>query len=340
MIADTPQGAGISVEFFNEVKDIYFQEVALKKIDIGAGMIHGLADDFSSDVSGRIIMAHTALPLTAKQKEIGSSAPFGTVDVLITDYASIIRSIANHFLTAYFDKVPAHNLVKLLNNRIVEFNPGTILLRKGEVNKDILLLLTGNVEMINQEEGIYNLISAGGLIGEYSGLHGFKTNATYRSISYIQALILPSASYARFVKENRMYRQIERLYENREFLQKSWLFGESISPTIQGGIAERMELSNYYHSGVPVERIDSATLYLVKSGTLARTVNGETRELLHAGDFFGEEFTFFGEERRYEMVVTEPASLYEVPAAIFKEIPIVLWKLLETYQRRRKRLYE
>ncbi len=336
MIADTPQGAGISAEFFTEVKEIYFQEVALKKIDIGAGMIHGLADDFSDDHSGRIILAHTALPLTAKQKEIGSSAPFGTVDVLIPDYASIIRSIANNFLSAYFDKVPAHTLIKLLNNPIAEFNPGTILMRKGEVNKEILLLLTGNVEMINQEAGVYNLLSAGGMIGEYSGLHGLTTNATYRSISYIQALVLPSVSYARFVKENRMYRQIERLHENREFLQHTWLFGESISPTVQGRIAERMELSNYYHGGVPLERIDNALLYLVKSGTLARTVNGETREVLRAGDFFGEECAFFGEERRYEMVVTEPASLYEVPAAIFKEIPVVLWKLLESFQRRKR----
>lgn len=336
MIADTAEKSGITAEFFEQVKEHYFQQVALKKIDIGAGMIHGLADDFADDHSRRIILAHTALPLTHKQKEIGSSAPFGTVDVLITDYACIIRSIANNFLSSYFDKVPAHALVKLLNNPIVEFNPGSILLRKGEVNKEILLLLTGNVEMINEEDGVYNLLSAGGLIGEYSGLHGFPTNATYRSISYIQALVLPAASYARFVKENRMYRQIERLYENRDFLQKTWLFGESISPTMQGRIAERMELTNYYQSGVPLERIDDTLLYLVKSGTLARTINGETRELLHAGDFFGEEFTFFGEERRYEMVVTEPASLYEMPAEIFMEIPVVLWKLLETYQRRKR----
>lgn len=136
-----------------------------------------------------------------------------------------------------------------------------------------------------------------------------------------------------------MYRQIERLHENREFLQKTWLFGESISPPIQGRIAERMELVNYYRSGVAVEQIDGSALYLVQSGTIQRFVDGETRELLQAGEFFGEESAFFGATRGYQMVVAEPASIYQVPADLLREIPVVLWKLLETYQRR-KGVYE
>jgi len=336
MITNRPEEPGVSREFFETTKEVYFQPVELKKIDIGAGMIHGLAEDFKHDVSKRIILAHTALPLVAKQKEIGSSAPFGTVDVLIPDYANIIRSIANSFLSAYFNTVPAHNLKKLLNNRIVEYNPGSILLRNGEVNRDILLLLTGNVEMINEEEGIYNLLSAGGLIGEYSGLHGFKTNATYRSISYIQALVLPAASYSQFVKENRMYRQIERLYENREFLQKTWLFGESISPTMQGVIAEGMVLSNYYQGGEPLT-LDRDSLFLVKSGTLTRVTDGEARESLHPGDFFGEEGAFALTSQEYTVVVGEPASLYAIPITLLQAIPVVMWKLLEAFQKRRHR---
>ncbi len=336
MIAGEPAEPGVSREFFEAVKEGCLQPVALKKIDIGAGMIHGTAEDFQDDPSGRIILAHTAVPLTTRQKEIGSSAPFGTVDVLVPDYSNTIRSIASNFLTAYFDKVPVHNLTKLLNNRIVEYNPGSIILRKGEVNKDIFLLLSGNAEMINEEEGIYNILSAGGLIGEYSGLHGFRTNATYRSISYIQALLLPVGSYAQFVKENRMYRQIERLHENRQFLQKTWLFGESISPPVQGMIAEKMELSNYYHGGEPLEKIDASAIYLIKNGVLARTADNRTRETLRSGDFFGEESAFFNEKMEDRMVVAEPASVYEVPFAVLKEIPVVLWKLLETHEKRKK----
>ncbi|MCF6290573.1 MAG: cyclic nucleotide-binding domain-containing protein [Desulfobacterales bacterium] len=336
MIAKEPTEPGVTREFFETVKEECLHPVALKKIDIGAGMIHGTTEDFKEDPSDRIILAHTAVPLTTRQKEIGSSAPFGTVDVLVPDYSNTIRSIASNFLRAYFDKVPVHNLTKLLNNRIVEYNPGSIILRRGEVNKDIFLLLSGNAEMINEEEGIYSILSAGGLIGEYSGLHGFRTNATYRSISYIQALLLPVGSYAQFVKENRMYRQIERLHENRQFLQKTWLFGESISPPVQGTIAEKMELSNYYHSGEPLEKIDPSAIYLIKNGALARTAAGRIRETLRSGDFFGEESAFFNEKTDDRMVVAEPASVYEVPFAVLKDIPVVLWKLLETYERRKK----
>lgn len=335
MITADSAASGISREFFNSTKEVYFQKVALKKIDVGAGMIHGVTEDFKSDDSNRIILAHTALPLTIRQKEIGSSAPFGIVDVLIRDHSHNIRTLAHTFLKAYFPAVPSHALAKLLNNTIVSYNPGTIILRNGEVNRDILLLLTGTVEMINEDDGVYNLLSAGGLIGEYSGLHGFKTNATYRSISYIQTLILPAASYTQFVKENRMYRQIERLYENREFLQKTWLFGESISSPIQGRIAERMELANYYQSGVALTGIIANHLAIIKSGTLSRTLDGVGCESLQAGDFFGEESAFFGAAQRSELVVVEPVSLYTIPADLLREIPVVLWKLLEVYQRRR-----
>ncbi|MBT4117759.1 MAG: hypothetical protein HN861_06810, partial [Rhodospirillaceae bacterium] len=47
------------------------------------------------------------------------------------------------------------------------------ILKKRQVNDDIFLILTGNVEQINSEESYYNAISAGGMVGEYSGIHGF-----------------------------------------------------------------------------------------------------------------------------------------------------------------------
>jgi len=302
MITDDSSEPGIDKTYHESVKETCLEPVHLKKIDIGEGMIHGSAEDFEHDTSDRIILAHTAVPLTRRQKEIGSSAPFGTVDVLVPDYANTIRSIARRFLTSYFETVPVHNLTTLLNNKIVEYNPGSIVLRKGEVNKHIYLLLSGTVEIINSEEGRYNILSAGGLIGEYSGLHSFQASATCRSISYIKALQLPAGSYARFVKENRMYRKIERLHENRGFLQKTWLFGESISPQIQAKIAENMVLTNYYHGGEPLESISESSIYVLKNGILERLADGQVQETLQPGDFFGEDAAFFGETAAFEMV--------------------------------------
>ena len=338
MVTEDSSIPGISMEFFETVKSEYLTTVDLKKIDIGAGMIHGTIEDFKEDTSGRIILAHTAVPLTLKQKKTSSSAPFGAVDVLIPDYSNLLRTIARDFLKAYFSDIAEHNLTKLLNNRIVEFNSGTIILREEEKNSDILLLLTGNVEMINDKKGIYTTLSAGGMIGEHSGLHGHTINETYRSISYVQALCIPATSYVQFIKTNKMYRKIEKLHENKEFLRETWILGESITPPVQNRIAGKMKLKNYYRSGSAMEQADGCSIYLLKSGKLRREIKGETREILQPGDFWGEELMLAKSTISYQMIVEEPSSVYVVPFTVLEDIPIVLWKFLETNEKR-KNLY-
>jgi hemerythrin len=158
---------------FEAVRQEYLAKVDLKKIDVGGGMIHGAAEDLLEDTSDKIILSHQSEALTSSQKEIGSSAPFGMADVLIADQSDNMRRIAFEFLRANFPDIEKHHFRTMLNNQIVEFMPGTIILKKRQVNDDIFLILTGNVEQINSEESYYNAISAGGMVGEYSGIHGF-----------------------------------------------------------------------------------------------------------------------------------------------------------------------
>ncbi len=74
---------GISQAFYDKVKADYAAPADVKKIDIGGGMIHGMVEDFRADTSGKIVLAHIARDLTVAEKEIGSGAPFGAVDVII-----------------------------------------------------------------------------------------------------------------------------------------------------------------------------------------------------------------------------------------------------------------
>jgi len=73
------------------VRAAYLNPADLKKIDVGGGMIHGSARDFRSDTSDRILLAHRAGDLTSEEKEIGSSAAFGTVDVLVAGQSEGMR---------------------------------------------------------------------------------------------------------------------------------------------------------------------------------------------------------------------------------------------------------
>jgi len=334
MISEPDAPMGISQACFDRTRKEYLTHVELKKIDIGGGMIHGQASDFQRDKSDKIILAHQSLPLTSFQKEIGSSAPFGVVDVLIPDRSDNLRRFAFEFLRVYLEPLDRHYLRTLLNCPITKFRPGSIILKKGQITDNIFLVLTGNVEKINSKEGIYNIISAGGLVGEHSGMHTSLSNFTYRSISFVSALRLPSKLYVRFIRRGGLYNRIERLYEGREFLERTWLLGESISPSVQNRIVDAMSAHKHKKRQSAFEGLTPGSIGVVKSGEYERLVDGEVIEKLGIGSFFGEEQVLFRATPKFEYTAKESSSVYEIPGDIIFDIPILMWKLLETHERR------
>lgn len=70
-------------EFYTKMLEKYMEPADLKKIDIGGGMIHGLASDFAGDTSKKIILGHYHRRLTARELKIGVSQTFGDFDILI-----------------------------------------------------------------------------------------------------------------------------------------------------------------------------------------------------------------------------------------------------------------
>ena len=73
-------------------------------------------------------------------------------------------------------------------------------------------------------------------------------------------------------------------------------------------------------------------LFLVQSGRLERifTEDGKTQEL-GPGSFFGGEAALFKDPVVFAYRTLEPAGIYEVPIDTLRDVPIVLWKLFETY---------
>ena len=337
MIADNGPQTGISQEFFNTVKRNYLQSAHLKKIDIGGGLVHGDAEDFREDVSEKIILSHTSLGLTQQQKQIGSGASFGIADVLIPAYQDYARRNAFQYLRSYFPTVALYKIKVLLNNSAATFNPETIILKSGMTHKEIFLILTGNVEQIYSDTDRPSILSAGAMIGEISGLKEMPSTETYRAISFVHALQLPNRLYLEFVKQNDLYANIERLQERRGFLLRTWLFGYTISYTKQNEIAQSMVLHQYPEGKVFPEN-DNSNLNLVCRGKLQIFIGDNASETLSAGHFFGEEGVLFETSSILQMRAMEPSEIYQIPSKLLLDIPIIRWKLLEVFKKRREYL--
>jgi len=332
MIVEDDVEVGISQVFFEKVKESYLVEVELKKLDIGGGMIHGDAEDFRQDRTEKIVLAHTAFELTDQQKEIGSGAPFGTIDVLIPTTQDFSWGIASEFLHAYFPSVPVHEIGILLNNPIKVFNPESILLKKGEKTNDIFLVLTGSVEQI-QTENRSNLLSAGALIGEAPGLLDEPSSETYRATSFSRVLQIPRGLYLSFVKRNDLYDRIKKLQERRDFLQRTWLLGEAVSCPTQSRIAETAQLRQYAE-GCEITYDALSSLNIVVCGRVERFIRDDSFEIIGMGNFFGEESAVFGIPSVSHFRAIEPTEVYQIPGSVLADIPVIRWKLLETFEKR------
>lgn len=333
MVTDDPKAIGISPAYYERIRKEYLTRVHIKKIDVGGGLIHGDAEDFNDDPSEKIFLSHTSTDLSNKQKEIGSGAPFGMVDVLIPTSQDYLHLYALEFLKSYFPSAPLHELRILLNNELIAFNPESILLKSGVISDVVYLILTGNVEQIQTELGVHNILSAGALIGEMSALDRVPSLGTYRAANFVQALRLPRTLYFKFVNRNKLYPNIKRLQDNREFLQKTWLFGEVVSYPIQNKLAQSMYFQHYAAGQVFPKEIHSA-VFLVKRGKLERYIEEDVFETLTSGHFFGEECVLFGTTSLFQVRAVEPTEIYKIPGDVLLDIPVVRWKLFETFQRR------
>ena len=105
MVTDRDEAPGINQAAFDRFRSAYLVAADVKKVDVGGGLIHGNAKDFRDDASTRILLAHRAGELMPEEKEIGSSAVFGSVDVLVAGQSDFMRHHAFYYLASHLPGV-------------------------------------------------------------------------------------------------------------------------------------------------------------------------------------------------------------------------------------------
>ena len=333
MITEDDEAPGVDKSFYTRIVSDYLTKVDVKKVDIGGGMIHGMASDFKTDKSRKIILSHLARRLTGEERTIGSGAPFGTVDVLIPSSQEYLWRFANEYLRAYFPTLPLHQLRVLLNNPLVEFNPETILIKEGDSNAYIYLILTGEVEMLGSESGVRSLLSTGSFIGEFIGLHDLPASETYRAITFLQTLRFPCDLYLEFIRQNNLFSSISRLQERREFLRRTRLCSEGMTDVVLNRIADAMT-SKIFSPGEVVSVRDPVAVLVVNRGTVEHRLGDKLLETSEEGDFFGEEMALYSTPSVFSSIAATSVEVFIVPAVSIRDVPVVRWNLLESHERR------
>jgi hemerythrin len=327
--ADAP---GVSKAFAERLERELLAPADLKKLDAGGGLIHGAASDFARDQSGRLILSHVVGELSDAQKEIGSNAVFGREDVLIPANVDYEAQSAFRFLSAYFPEASAHSVRMLANCRLVPFNAGSIIYKKGEQVRSLFLILNGVGEVVDTQQGTHKFLSGGTLVGELASLVDEPSFWTVRACSYVTALEIPRQLYLAFIRENSLEDATRRLLANRRFLQGTWLFGEMLSFPVERAISSEME-RRHAAAGSRIEPGAVPQLCLVAGGEVELLRERKPWERLSVGGFWGEDAVLDG-KRIYEARAVTDVDLFQVPSRLIAGIPIVQWRLLQTREKR------
>jgi hemerythrin len=333
MVTDQQAEPGLDRQAFERTREAYLVPVDLKKIDVGRGMIHGDAKDFRADTSTRILLAHCSGALTPVEKEIGSSAAFGSSDALVEGQSDGLRRHAFTYLAAHLPGAPLHNLMMLLNHPITEINPGAIILKEGEMSLGVLLLVSGRVEKIRASDNLFGNLPVGSLIGDSSMLDHRPSRHTYRASSFVRALRLPAGLYAEVVQRNGLLDRMRRGADLRAFMDTTNLFGEGLSVAVLGRIIDGAQ-EKCFQAGEAIAGPDIQILNIIRSGLVERVMGGRVLDVLKARDFFGEEGAIFKVPYLFSLRVMEETAVLQIPGALLEDVPILRWKLFENYQQR------
>jgi hemerythrin len=359
MVTEDPKKNGLSRDRYDAFTQKMLTPVNVKKIDIGGGLIHGRAEDFSSDASGKVYLSHTSLPLTDSQKEIGSCAAFGQQDVLVLMHADAPVKAGIRVLREYFPAASDDDVAMLGNCQIDHIVPDTIVQRADTPVVDVLFILSGVMELIDSKTGLHNRKSAGSFIGELDCFGGGTALRTCRAVSHVTALRVPCPIFMEFLRRAGVEDLLRQLYGNRQILQGTWLFGEMVSFPLQLRIARAMERRFMKEDDVLAPR-GKAEILLLDEGLVSVFLGPRPIENLKPGGFFGEETLMrgarelppdwrkrfarpsargrggSGEHHLFEARALLPSTLYAIAADVIEDIPVIQWKLMETYERRLK----
>ncbi len=197
MVGDGPND--VPAEFIEQIKKDYKLPADLKKLDIGGGMIHGVAEDYHDDPSKRLVLAHIDRALTTREMEIGSDTSFGALDVLIEGEHNYLYQRAFNCLRSIFPDVDTGQIRILLNSPVTEYNAGTIIHRYGTNTENIDMILSGTVVYLDTKSGVSNHIALGSLIGGSSLFNKLATlNGTYRAYSHCSVISFSTALFRAF----------------------------------------------------------------------------------------------------------------------------------------------
>ena len=187
---------------------------------------------------------------------------------------------------------------------------------------------------------MHNRLANGSLLGKNAIFTFALAGGTGRAVSHVRVLRWSLPVIREFVKINGMTEHIKAMLDGIGFLRETWLFGEQNSFAAQHSIAKAMRPLSL-SPGEELDLGNECGFRVIRRGKIqVLSPEGQPLEVLQEGDFFGEHGYLDEATPNVRLVADGPVELYKLGDYPLSDIPIVYWKLLETFEQRKQRWCE
>ena len=336
LLDEGPANDSLPADYADIIQARYLTPATLKKIDSGGGLIHGEPLDFAKDTSGKIVLAHRATAFSSEELDIGSQATFGAVDVLVASSQDYQIQRAYRYLMQIFPESSLDELNALVRAPVSIQNAGSLILRRGQNITDVYLLLSGSVECAHTAPGAPRTVACGALIGIETLFQEGPLQESWRAASPVRLLPIRTQALRTFLLNGGVFQRLRALLADTAFQRGTWLFGERISMGVQGLLA-RAARHLHLPDGQTITAAASGArqLYVLHKGAIALlNHDGAVLEQVKPGGFVGEEACLDRPPPPWTWKTRGECKLLAFATADLRGIPVVLWKMLETHERR------
>ena len=112
------------------------------------------------------------------------------------------------------------------------------------------------------------------------------------------------------------------------------LYGDGLSSSALNRIVTAMKLTELEDGEVHEDEDNRYLLRLIEDGVLKWIMGDYVLETLRSGDFFNESRSIFGMQSKSHLRSIGTSRVWDIPAPVISNIPIVRWKMFETSRRR------
>jgi CRP-like cAMP-binding protein len=127
----------------------------------------------------------------------------GDDDRLLKPLSGLGRTLSAELAERQMELKMLLNLNAMVESRTYE--PGEIIIRKGDTNRDLFFVTEGRIEISTEEEYgalVLNVIESPHILGDIAFLSGFARTATAKAKTHVRIFILKYDDFRNIVKES------------------------------------------------------------------------------------------------------------------------------------------